>query len=118
MNIEKIQQHYDHAREKHPYFCDRILPTEAYQPTKDDASKELQSALLDMRQGLNDAAQEGECSAFAVAGCELLEFAEAVMMGNSAAAIEELYDIIAVLLRIIDVLEHRQPLGKPKEGAK
>lgn len=30
-------------------------------------------------------------------------------------AINEAYDVIAVLLRVIDVLEHRQPLGKPKE---
>ena len=110
-----IIEHYYHAREKHPYFCDRILPTEAYQPTKADALKELQSALLNMRQELNDAMQDGKVAAFVVAGCEWLEFAEAVMMDNSAAAIEELYDTIAVLLRIIDVLEGRQQLGKQEE---
>ena len=115
MNIEKIQEHYDHAREKHPYLCYSILPPEAYQQTKDDALKEVQSRLLRMRKELKDAVRKGECSAFAVAVCEWLEFLEAVMMGNHAFAIEECYDIIAVLLRVIDVLEGRQPLGRAKE---
>ena len=32
---------------------------------------------------------------------------------EAAAAVEECYDAIAVLLRVIDVLEGRQPLGRP-----
>ena len=26
--INKIREHYEHAREKHPYFCDGLLPTQ------------------------------------------------------------------------------------------
>ena len=37
--------------------------------------------------------------------------------GNAERAVDEAYDAIAVLLRIIDVLEGRQKLGKPEENA-
>ena len=115
-DFAKIEAHYDHAREKHPHFCDKLLPTEAEKPTKADALRELQSVLLVVRQELSDAAGNGELSAFMVHGCEMMEFAESVMMGDTAHAVEECYDAIAVLLRTIDVLEGRQPFGRPKEG--
>ena len=37
------------------------------------------------------------------------------MIRKTAAAVEELYDVIAVLLRTIDVIEGRYKLGKPEE---
>lgn len=42
----------------------------------------------------------------------------AIIHGDVENAIKEAYDVNAVTLRIIDVLEHRQQLGKPEEGAK
>jgi len=48
--------------------------------------------------------------------CETREFEEAMTLKDTAAAVEELYDVIAVCMRIIDVLEGRQELGRPKEG--
>lgn len=110
MNIEKIKEHYDHAREKHPYFCDRLLPTEA------NSLKDLQDSLSWLREEIHKSAEQGESAAFTVAGCEPAEFAEAVMLGDTPHAIEECYDTIAVLLRVIDVPEGRQPLGNPERG--
>jgi hypothetical protein len=30
MNIEKIREHYEHAKEKHPYFCDNLRKALVY----------------------------------------------------------------------------------------
>ena len=58
-------------------------------------------------------------SAEAVLNCELAEVYEAYARGDTAHAVEECYDAIAVLLRMIDVLEGRQALGDPaKEDVK
>lgn len=35
---------------------------------------------------------------------------------HTKLAVDECYDCVAVMLRMIDVLEGRQPLGKPSEG--
>lgn len=43
---------------------------------------------------------------------------ETIPATGEAAAVEECYDTIAVLLRMVDVLEGRQKLGKPNKGAK
>jgi hypothetical protein len=45
---------------------------------------------------------------------------QAYIKGDIAAAVEECYDAIAVLLCVVDVLEGRQALGNPakKGGAK
>ena len=37
-------------------------------------------------------------------------------IGHPELAVEECYDAIAVLLRVIDVLEGRQELGRPERG--
>jgi hypothetical protein len=110
MNIEKIQEHYDHAREKHPYFCDMV--------TRDLWTvKDIQDNLKRIRQYIEEDTARHEVEALSLLICETREFEEAMTLKNTAAAVEELYDVIAVCLRIIDVLEHRQPLGRPKEGA-
>ena len=103
--LANIVIHYRHAKKKHPYFCDRLLPISA-------EGLKLQDALPDMRRELREDIERGECAAFSVAGLELLEFAEAVILHDTAASVEECYDTIAVLLRTIDVLEGRQKLGK------
>ena len=48
--------------------------------------------------------------------CEVEEMLNAIVHGETEKAIEEAYDVIAVLMRVIDVLEGRQTLGKPKKG--
>lgn len=104
-HIDRIAAHYDHAKEKHPYFCDRItcLPKASV-----DAHLGLFKAILraDVR--------NGDVEAFDVIRCELYEAVQAYTHGDNAAAIEECYDTIAVLLRTIDVLEGRQELGNPE----
>lgn len=58
----------------------------------------------------------GSVEAVTVLMCEVYKAVQAYTHGNTKAAVEKCYDAIAVLLRVIDVLEGRQKLGKPEEG--
>lgn len=116
--IEKIKQHYNHAREKHPYFCDGLLPT---QVSSDWSKGEvLQKIVLELRLArdrIEGGGKIGNRLWNEVLNCEVWEAIEAMADGNTSAAIEECYDAIAVLLRVVDVLEGRQALGDPaKKG--
>ena len=106
-STDRIWAHYDHAKEKHPYFCDLI---------KSDALPFDFAGwcLEDCRELIAHAKTAG-----VVRWDELLDRAKyegmvEINRGDNAAAVEKMYDAIAVLLRTIDVLEGRQALGKPK----
>ena len=104
VHADPILKHYNHALEKHPYFCDGILsPVEDYN-----------EALANQRSRLAAAKSCGMVAACDLVDCELLEAYAEAANGNTARAVEECYDAIAVLLRTIDVLEGRQKLGKLK----
>lgn len=108
-------RHYAHAKEKHPYFCDGLLPTEVPNPMTEDAMiREIRENLRENRLRL----ERGRCNANILwnelLNCEVWEATEAMANGDYAHAVEECYDAIAVLLRTIDVLEGRQELGKPE----
>lgn len=103
----RIWTHYDHARAKHPHFCDELTRWEQH------------AAMLleyESRRNLATRTEIGDFGADDVLKCELAELMNAVLNGHTADAIEDAYDCIAVLLRVIDVLEGRQKLGKPEEG--
>lgn len=107
--VAAIERHYKHAREKHPYFCDMV--------TRDLWTvKDIQDNIKSIRQYIEQDIARHEVEALSLLICETREFEEAMTLKDTAAAIEELYDVIAVCLRIIDVLEGRQALGMPKEG--
>ena len=105
-HFKRIREHYASAREKHPYFCDGILsPVEDYR-----------GALANQRSRLAAAKSCRMVAACDLIDCELLEAYVEAANGNNVHAVEELYDCIAVCLRAIDVIEGRQPLGKPEEA--
>lgn len=107
--VAAIERHYYHAREKHPYFCDMV--------TRDLWTvKDVQDNLRRIRQYIEQDIARHEVEATSLLICEMREFEEAMTLKDTSAAVEELYDVIAVCLRIIDVLEGRQALGSPKEG--
>lgn len=113
--MERIWTHYDHAREKHPYFCDRLLPDYLL---RDNIKERIALNLACDRRRIKAGVRDHNLMWNEIADCEVWEATEAIFNGNTAAAVEELYDVIAVLLRTIDVLEGRQALGKPKGGEK
>lgn len=100
---DRVEKHYAHAVQKHPYFCDTIACLSAIGA---DTHLDIYRATLDAE------IRAGNVEAKTLVECEILEAIQAYMHGDTAAAVEELYDAIAVLLRTIDVLEGRQPLGK------
>ena len=109
---ERVRQHYDHAREKYPYFCDRLLPDYLLPNNiKERIAKNLYFARRRIKAGVRD----HNLMWNEVADCEVWEATEAIFNGDKAQAVEELYDCVAVILRTIDVLEGRQKLGKPEE---
>lgn len=106
---ESIWAHYAHACEKHPYFCDMIT---CLSKTGADTHLVFARGLLATEIDTRNVEVKD------VLMCEFYEAIQAHLNGDTAAAVEELYDTIAVLIRTIDVLEGRQALGKPKGGAK
>lgn len=107
----RIKQHYDHAREKHPYFCDKLLPDWPVGKIKSRVAVKLECARTRIKAGVRD----HNIMWNELADCEVWEATEAIANGDKPSAVEELYDVIAVILRTIDVLEGRQTLGKPEE---
>lgn len=94
--LEKIREHYAHAKIKHPHFCDKLSGYD----------KPFTKKLLEYhRAGLSAETIQNRIEANRVLLCEFYEIFDAISDGDKAAAVEECYDAIAVLLRIIDVLE-------------
>jgi hypothetical protein len=104
--IEKIEKHYIHAQQKHPYFCDKLTYVN---------DKIASSSLIMSRDILKIGIKNCHVSFMDVLTCELFEAEKEMAVGNKKRAIEELLDMIAVCLRGIDVLEGRQALGDPAE---
>lgn len=111
-NIDKIVEHYNHAREKHPYFCDWVEPQD---DTSEKAKAKIETTLVVIRGIIKEGAEKHTLGWDDLLNCEMWEVFEALANGDKAHAIEEAYDAIAILLRTIDVLEGRQKLGKPEE---
>lgn len=108
--VEKIAEHYRHAVKKHPYFCDRFWCEVSGINLKED---------LLVKRALLKLAMLGDCvSTDLVLSCEIAEVFDAYASGDTAAAVAECYDCIAVQLRMVDVLEGRQKLGKPDSAKK
>lgn len=99
----RLREHYTHAREKHPYFCDIIT---CLSEVGSDTHLDIYRATL-RAESENEAVEAGT-----LLGCEFYEAIQAYTHGDTAHAVEELYDCIAVLLRTIDVLEGRQRMGE------
>lgn len=112
MNIDKIKEHYEHAKEKHPYFCDLLLPR-GY--SREELRDYVDTMLSDAREKIQIYSEDHILIFPTLLNCEVWEINEALVAENHAAAVEECYDAIAVLLRVIDVLEGRQALGNPEK---
>lgn len=111
MNIEKIKEHYEHAKAKHPCFCDALTYHSRF------------GVMFELAKARDDLAFDIEnksVTPLTVLNCETWEALDAIVHDDKDQAIEECYDAIAVLLRTIDVIEGRQALGDPakKEVAK
>ena len=109
--IEKINAHYKHACTKHPHFCDKLFVKQK----SSDFAICVQEDLSATRDIVKMLIENGAISAQWLLRCEFEEIQEAFARGDIDNAVEECYDAIAVLLRVVDALEGRQALGKPVE---
>ena len=109
--------HYVWAKEKHPYFCDRIAPVDLDKEDKEglaDYRDSVKRRLSDMRSDIEALTKKSELDWSDIVLCELFKVDEAIADGDAARAVEGLYACAAVCLRVVDVLEGRQKLGKPE----
>lgn len=104
----RIASHYLHAIKKHPYFCDWV------QPCLLENIKKIKECLAFAREQIDDGILTNSLCWDDLLECEMWEVFDALANGDKSHAVEELYDMIAVCLRTIDVLEGRQKLGKPE----
>ena len=115
--VGAIERHYLHAKEKHPYFSDALFASQLKYCLleKDEERKFLCECLREARANNLGDAYDGNVLWSNLLDEEKWEVLLALIDGDTAAAVEECYDAIAVLLRVIDVLEGRQKLGRPEE---
>lgn len=111
--IEKIIQHYHHAQQKHPYFCDSLDPHGRTRP-----GSGVTQTLEYVRECNKRKIERGCIGWHDLLDCEIWEVYEALSRNYKEQAVEELYDAIAVLLRTVDILEGRQALGDPAKKGK
>ena len=98
--------HYAKALRKHPRFADALFG--------EDAADDAKDVLDAMRRELDYFAKNNWLDASALATCEICEAQLANAKGDKAACVEELYDAVAVLMRMIAVVEGKQQLGGAK----
>lgn len=103
-HINRISEHYIHAREKHPYFADLFM--------LESDGLVAKYGLEKCRCQLEFAIKNKGVTTIDVLRCEIAEIYEAASRDDKTQAIKECYDSIAVLLRMVDVLEGRQEFGK------
>jgi len=96
MNHErKIQVHLEHAKRKHQHFADAL--TYEYVEPNTPAR-----ALSIFRDQIAAQIRDGKVYAKTILNCELAEVYEAIAAGRAEDAIEEIYDAVAVLLRMAE----------------
>lgn len=109
-HVSNILKHYAHAKEKHPYFCDVLLPELEHEEIR----RHVQNVLTSIRENLEGKARAEHVEWYSLLNCEVWEVLDAIANNDKEQAIEELYDCVAVCLRTIDVLKGWQKLGKPE----
>ena len=106
----KVAEHYEHARRKHPHFADGLFLD------GDNALDSARRRLAVLRQIIEVEKEDRMVLAETLLECEIAETACAFGSGDKPHAVEEIYDAIAVLLRMADVIEGRQALGNPESA--
>ena len=95
--------HYAKALHKHPRFADTLFG--------EDETDDANCALEQTRGEIGYLAAHNWLDSGLLAICELEEAQLAHAQGDKAACVDELYDAVAVLMRMIAVVEGKQRLG-------
>ena len=108
----RARLHYAKALRKHPRFADALFAT--YEIDELEREDALQAAELDLEETREDiylSTRDGSLEARCLLSYEAEEAYVEYLRGNKAACVDELYDAVAVLMRMIAVVEGKQKLG-------
>ena len=95
--------HYAKALRKHPYFADVLFSNGVLCDAEDRLTR--------IRDQVVYFAHCRWLDGTILAECEVAEALVAYLRGDKAACVDELYDAVAVLMRMIAVVEGKQKLG-------
>ena len=101
---QRAASHFLKAVRKHPRFADKMFTY----PEVANAEK----SLAGMRLWLRSQAAYDSLDGMTLTQCEIAEAQLANAQGDKAATVSELYDAIAVIMRMVSVLEGKQKLGR------
>ena len=108
----RARLHYAKAVRKHPRFADALFcNSERNERIRENALRQAERELEEMREDIYLSTRDGMLEARYLLSCEIAEAEVEHMRGNAAETISELYDAVAVLMRMIAVVEGRQKLG-------
>ena len=96
-------EHFAKAVRKHPRFADALF--------SEDAADDAKGALEQARREIGYLAAHNWLDGDSLTQCEIAEAQFAYTQGDKATCVDELYDAVAVLMRMIAVVEGRQKLG-------
>ena len=108
--IRNVRSHYLNAIAKHPWFSDSICCKDYGWKLQ---AKQLKSYLMHSTRR-HDEGEKSYCSASDVLDAELAEVYAAYSEGDLEQALYEIYDAIAVLLRMDDMIINRQEAKNEK----
>ncbi len=110
--FDRAYDHYAKALRKHPRFADEFYHEyEGYCHTKDDALIFAQNDLKDLRDFMRVLADGSRIDVWTLLNCEFYEAFVEYMRDDKSACVDELYDAVAVQMRMIAVVEGKQRLG-------
>ena len=105
--------HFCKSCMKHPFFADMLFTTyEKSAAGNDQSIREAESDLEDDRNEIFVSEKTSTVEAWDLMNCEMNEAYVSHLKGDTANTISELYDAIAVIMRMIAVLEEKQSLGR------
>jgi hypothetical protein len=106
--LNKIEQHYNHACMKHPDFVKRFGVEDEIDWSKFN--------LKMYRTKIETETKYDNLGLESILLCEVWEFFDAIANEKFREAIEEGYDIIAVVLRAIERIKKLEQIPDKKEG--
>ena len=109
----RAYEHFVKATGKHPRFADHLFDFRADQADIREEMKPMAMGLLESyRKDIAHCDRNGCLEAWEIERCEMAEAYVAHVNGDKAACVSELYDAVAVLMRMIAVVEGKQKLGE------
>ena len=103
--------HYAKALRKHPRFADALFDWRELTHPFSGVAALAQSRLKSRRSFVKNGERNYRLIANDLLDCEIAEAFDAHEQGDKAATVSELYDAVAVLMRMIAVVEGKQTLG-------